>query len=116
MLRQFQKVAAADSAANQIRNSLQVQSYLTAPPSVLKNAFPFLSEKLVRDAGLEPANLSVLGPKPSAFANFASRAQRSNFIIYHCLTGESTPGCKKMSMTDCRVRAFRCSIQRSREI
>lgn len=31
--------------------------------------------KMVRDAGLEPANLSVLGPKPSAFANFASRAR-----------------------------------------
>ena len=30
---------------------------------------------MVRDAGLEPANLSVLGPKPSAFANFASRAR-----------------------------------------
>ena len=31
---------------------------------------------MVRDVGLEPTNLSVLGPKPSAFANFASRAQR----------------------------------------
>ena len=33
--------------------------------------------KMVRDAGVEPANLSVLGPKPSAFANFASRARTS---------------------------------------
>ena len=34
------------------------------------------SLKMVRGAGLEPTNLSVLGPKPSAFANFASRARR----------------------------------------
>ena len=36
----------------------------------------FELKKMVRDAGLEPANLSVLGPKPSAFANFASRARK----------------------------------------
>ena len=51
---------------------------------------------MVRDAGLEPANLSVLGPKPSAFANFASRARRLNLdynITYPA--GESTPESKK---------------------
>ena len=32
---------------------------------------------MVRGAGLEPANLSVLEPKSSAFANFASRARTS---------------------------------------
>ena len=38
---------------------------------------------MVRDAGLEPANLSVLGPKPSAFANFASRARKKRFLLLH---------------------------------
>ena len=42
-----------------------------------KRCFRRNDPKMVRDAGLEPANLSVLGPKPSAFANFASRARRS---------------------------------------
>ena len=36
---------------------------------------PFLNKKMVRGAGLEPANLSVLEPKSSASANFASRAE-----------------------------------------
>ena len=30
---------------------------------------------MVRGVGLEPTNLSVPGPKPGAYANFASRAR-----------------------------------------
>ena len=41
----------------------------------VRGVFSVFELKMVRDAGVEPANLSVLGPKPSAFANFASRAQ-----------------------------------------
>ncbi len=35
---------------------------------------------MVRGAGLEPASLAALGPKPSAFANFANRATVCNLI------------------------------------
>ena len=46
---------------------------------------------MVRDAGLEPANLSVLGPKPSAFANFASRAQKKRELSRSGKTRVLTP-------------------------
>ena len=36
---------------------------------------------MVRGAGLEPASLAALGPKPNAFANSASRANQS-FLKY----------------------------------
>ena len=48
---------------------------------------------MVRDVGLEPTNLSVLGPKPSAFANFASRAQEKT--AGRLLPGASTPVVEK---------------------
>ncbi len=39
--------------------------------------------ELVRGVGLEPTSLAASGPKPGAFANFASRAiDGEHFLIY----------------------------------
>ena len=56
-------------------------------------------EKMVRDVGLEPTNLSVLGPKPSAFANFASRARGYDYNITFP-SRRINPGRQKNSTTD----------------